>query len=94
MSDWHYGVITTLLVFPLWATWLSGNKIKLFQRGILEPFIIAFLGSIGIFVGTMLSKSWSVSDSILAIFFGLAILVIIVKGTRGTLVAKEEDNDE
>ncbi len=92
MSDWHYGVITTLLIFPLWATWLFDNKIKLFQRGILEPFMVAFLGSIGVFIGTIISKSWNVWDSILATSFGLALLVMIIKGIRGTLSVKEEDD--
>ena len=93
MSDWHYGVITTLLVFPLWATWLSGNKIKLLQRGMGEPFILALLGSLGVLIGAIVSKGWSVPDTILALFFGLALLIMIVKSTRGTLVAKEEDEE-
>lgn len=94
MSDWHYGVITTLLVFPLWATWLSGNKIRLFQRGVIEPFILAFLGGIGVFIGAIVSSNWNVPDTILALFLGLALLVMIVKGKRGTLGTEEEPEEE
>ena len=94
MSDWHYGVITTLLVFPLWVTWLSGNKIRLFQRGVIEPFILAFLGSIGVIIGAIVSKNWSVFDTTLSFIFGLALLVMIVKGKRGNLGAEEEPEEE
>ena len=94
MSDWHYGVITTLLVFPLWATYVSGNKVKLFQRGIIEPFILAFLGSVGLLIGAAVSKNWGVFDTILALVSGLAILVIIIKSKHGTLGADKESDDE
>jgi len=93
MSDWHYGVIATLLAYPLWATWISGNKIKLFQRGVIEPFALACLGSIGVIIGAIVSKNWNVFVTILALLFGLALIVMVVKGTRGILGA-EEDLDE
>lgn len=94
MSDWHYGVIATLLVYPLWATWVSSNKIKLFQRGVIEPFALAFLGSIGVIIGAIVSKNWNVFVTILSLLFGLALIVMIVKGMRGTLGAEEEPDEE
>ncbi len=93
MSDWHYGVIATLLAYPLWATWVSGNKIKVFQRGVIEPFVLAFLGCIGVIIGAIVSKNWNVFVTILSLLFGLALIVMIVKGVRGTLGAEEESDE-
>jgi len=97
MSDWHYdwfyGFITTLLVFPLWATWLSGNKIRLLQRGIGEPFMLALLIGVPISIYSAVSGDWHGPQEALALSTGVALLVTIMKGKRGTLVAKEEDEE-
>jgi len=58
MSDWHYGVMTTLIVLPLWSTWVSGNKVKLFQRGVIEPFMIGFLSGLGVSVASIVTGDW------------------------------------
>jgi membrane associated rhomboid family serine protease len=94
MSDWHYGVVTALLVFPLWATWMSWNKIMLFQRGIIEPFILAFLAGIAISIASAISKNWSVWDTVIAFCTGIALIVIITKGVRGTLMPTEEEEED
>ena len=94
MTDWHYGVITTLIVLSLWSTWVSGNKIKLFQRGVIEPFTLAVLGGATISIYRAISGGWQVWDEVLAFFTGVALLVIIVKGKRGTLGAGREEDEE
>ncbi len=60
MTDWHFGVFTTLIALPLYATWLSGGKVSLLQRGIGEPFFIGLLGGVGIVIGSAVTGNWTV----------------------------------
>ncbi len=93
MSDWHFGVFTTLILLPLFQVWLSGGRLKLFQRGVGESFFLGLLGGIGIVIASIVRAEWTVWEQVMAFAVGTALLVLTVKGVRGSLSkeAKEED---
>ncbi len=92
MTDWHFGVLTTLIALPLYATWLSGGKVSLLQRGIGEPFFIGFLGGITIVIASAVTRDWTVWSYILAFIVGIAVVVLIVKSVKGTLSREAEQS--
>ena len=88
MIDWLYGIFTALIVFPLYVSWSSSGKLSVFLRGMFEPFAIGFLGGIMLLVMRLVANGWTKLDSIIGFAIGIAVVVLVSKGVRGTL--KEE----
>ena len=94
MSDWHFGVFTTLILLPLFEVWLSSGRLKLLQRGVGEPFFLGLLGGIGIVIASIVRAEWTVWEQVMAFAVGIAVLVLIVKGVRGSLSRETKEDDE
>jgi hypothetical protein len=46
-----WGVVIGCMILPIWANWLSNDRIRLGQKGIAEPFIVGLLAGIGGSIG-------------------------------------------
>ena len=91
---WAFGILTACLIVPILASWLSDGRIRLSQKGIAEPFIVGVLGGVGGSIGTAVRGDWGASGIGLCLATGLALLVIIVKSIRGTLITKEDEEED
>ena len=92
--DWVNGIVTTCLILPLLANWLSGGKISLGQRGIFEPFAVGLLCGVGGVISFIVSRQeWGADRILLALATGIALSVVIVKSVRGNLITKEDEED-
>ena len=84
-----WGVVIGCMILPIWANWISADKIRLSQKGIFEPFALGLLGGIGGSIGFIV-RGMDVSGIVLCSVTGVALLVVIVKSIRGTLITKKE----
>lgn len=90
-----WGVVIGCMILPIWANWLSNDRIRLGQKGIAEPFIVGLLSGIG---GSIDFIVWGwendVGGIVLCSVTGVALLVVIVKSIRGTLITKKEAEED
>ena len=90
-----WGVVIGCIILPIWANWLSDDRIRLSQKGIREPFIFGLLAGIG---GSIDFIVWgwenNVDGIVLCSVTGVALLVVIVKSIRGTLITKKEAEED
>jgi len=93
-DDMLWGVVIGCMMLPMWANWLSSDRIRLGQKGIAEPFIIGLLAGIGGSIGLIVRGIETVGEIMLCVFTGIAVLVVIVKSIRGTLITKEEAGED
>ena len=93
--DWFNGIVTACLILPLLANWLSGGKISLSQRGIVEPFLIGLLCGVGESISVIVNRQeWEADRILLSLATGIALSVIIVKSVRGNLITKEDEEED
>jgi hypothetical protein len=89
--NWFCGVLSASLIYPIWANWVSGGKIKIGQRGIYEPFILALLGGVLVIIGWIVSRqSLGVGLIALSLSMGAATLILIGKWLKGDRIHKED----
>ena len=88
-----WGVVIGCMILPIWANWISADKIRLSQKGIFEPFALGLLGGIGGSIGYIV-RGIDVSGIVLCSVTGIAILVVIVKSIRGTFIIKEDVDED
>ena len=81
------------MILPIWANWISADKIRLSQKGIFEPFALGLLGGIGGSIGYIV-RGIDVSGIVLCSVTGVALLVVIVKSIRGTFIIKEDVDED
>ena len=93
-DDMLWGVVIGCMMLPIWANRLSSDRIRLGQKGIAEPFIIGLLAGIGGSIGLIVRGIETVGEIMLCVFTGIAVLVVIVKSIRGTLITKEEAGED
>lgn len=85
-TDWFWsGIVITTIVFPLWASMYSDNKIKIFQRGMFEPFILGLIGAMGFVVQGFRDPEFEGMGLIIGILMVIAIVVLLVKRKNKTL---------
>jgi len=88
-----WGVVIGCMILPIWANWISADKIRLSQKGIFEPFALGLLGGIGGSIGYIV-RGIDVSGIVLCSVTGIAVLVVIVKSIRGTFIIKEDVDED
>jgi hypothetical protein len=90
-----WGVVIGCMILPIWANWLSNDRIRLGQKGIAEPFIVGLLAGIGGSIDFIV-RGWEndVGGIVLCAVTGVALLVVIVKSIRGTLITKKEAEED
>jgi hypothetical protein len=88
-----WGVVIGCMILPIWANWISDGRIRLSQKGIFEPFIVGLLAGIGGSIGFIV-RGIDVSGIVLCSVTGVALLVVIVKSIRGTLITKKEAEED
>ena len=88
-----WGVVIGCMILPIWANWLSNDRIRLGQKGIAEPFIMGLLGGIGGSISFII-RGMDVSGIVLCSVTGGALLVVIVKSIRGTFIIKEDVDED
>ena len=89
-----WGVVIGCMILPIWANWLSNDRIRLGQKGIGEAFIFGLLAGIGGSIGFIVRGIETPSEIALCVFTGIAVLVVIVKSIRGTLITKKEAEED
>ena len=90
-----WGVVIGCIILPIWANWISADKIRLSQKGIFEPFALGLLGGIGGSIGfIVLGWENDVDGIVLCSVTGVALLVFIVKSIRGTFIIKEDVDED
>ena len=93
-DDMLWGVVIGCMILPIWANWLSNDEIRLGQKGIAEPFIVGLLAGISGSIGVIVRGIETVGEIMLCVFTGIAVLVVIVKSIRGTLITKKEAEED
>jgi len=88
-----WGVVIGFMILPIWANWLSDDRIRLGQKGIFEPFALGLLAGIGGSIGYIV-RGIDVEGIVLCSVTGVALLVVIVKSIRGTLITKKEAEED
>jgi hypothetical protein len=90
-----WGAVIGCMILPIWANWLSNDKIRLGQKGIGEAFIFGLLAGIGGSIAFIVQE-WEnhVDGIVLCSVTGVALLVVIVKSIRGTLITKKEAEED
>ncbi len=88
-----WGVVIGCMILPIWANWISADKIRLSQKGIFEPFALGLLGGIGGSIGYIV-RGIDVSGIVLCSVTGVALLVVIVESIRGTFIIKEDVDED
>jgi hypothetical protein len=88
-----WGAVIGCMILPIWANWLSNDKIRLSQKGIGEAFIFGLLAGIGGSIGYIV-RGIDVDGIVLCSATGVALLVVIVKSIRGTLITKKEAEED
>ena len=89
-----WGVVIGCMILPIWANWLSNDRVRLGQKGIAEPFIVGLLAGISGSIGLIARGIETVGEIMLCVFTGIAVLVVIVKSIRGTLITKKEAEED
>ena len=92
--DMLFGVIIGCMILPIYANWISADRIRLGQKGIFEPFALGLLAGISCSIGLIIRGIETPSEIILCVFTGIAILVFIVKNIRGTFITKKEAEED
>jgi hypothetical protein len=93
-DDMLWGVVIGCMILPIWAIWLSNDRIRLGQKGIVEPFILGLLAGISGSIGLIVRGIETVGEIALCVLTGIAVLVVIVKSIRGTLITKKEAEED
>ena len=93
-DDMLWGVVIGCMILPIWANWLSNDRIRLGQKGIIEPFALGLLAGIGGSIGLIVRGIETAGEIMLCVFTGIALLVVIVKSIRGTLITKGEAGED
>jgi len=88
-----WGIVIACMILPIWANWISDGRIRLSQKGIGEPFALGLLGGIGGSIGFIV-RGIDVSGIVMCFVTGVALLVVIVKSIRGTLITKKEAEED
>ena len=92
---WFSGIVSACLILPLWANWISNDNIRLFQKGIGVPFFLSLLCGVTLSIAFIVrGEEWGASSIGVVLCTGVAVLVIIVKSIRGTLITKEEAKED
>lgn len=74
--------------------WMSDDTIRLSQRGIGEPFLAGLLAGISGSIGFIVKGIETPSEIALCASTGIAVLVVVVKSIRGTLITKKEAEED
>jgi len=93
-DDMFWGVVIGCMILPIWANWLSDDKIRLGQKGIAEAFIFGLLAGVSCSIGLIIRGIETAGEIMLCVFTGIAVLVVIVKSIRGTLITKKEAEED
>ena len=90
-----WSVVIGCMILPIWANWISDGRIRLSQKGIFEPFALGLLAGISGSIGFIV-RGWEndVDGIVLCAVTGVALLVVIVKSIRGTLITKKEAEED
>ena len=90
-----WGILVACMILPVWANWISDDRIRLSQKGIGEPFFLSLLGGIGASL-SFIVWGWEndVDGIVVCSATGVALLVVIVKSIRGTLITKKEAEED
>jgi hypothetical protein len=88
-----WGVVIGCMILPIWANWISAGRIRLSQKGIFEPFALGLLGGIGGSIGYIV-RGIDVNGIVLCSVTGVALLIVIVKSIRGTLITKKDVDED
>jgi len=92
---WFSGVVSACLILPLWANWVSDGNIRLCQKGIGVPFFVGLLSGVTLSIAFIVrGEEWGASSMGVVLCTGVAVLVTIVKSIRGTLITKEEAEED
>ena len=93
-DDMLWGIVIGCMILPIWANWLSNDRIRLGQKGIIEAFSLGLLAGIGGSIGLAVRGIDTAGEIMLCFFTGIAVLVVIVKNIRGTFITKKETEED